>query len=116
MLKPIAAVSLLLTAFISVALSQTSSTTPKREYQVAAYTRVRVAKPGATVALVERGPNQPAIVLFKNKRHTLTITVLQTHLQIAAYARLAAEVRALTYVAGRNTFLESKKFARFISL
>ena len=67
-------------------------------------------------ALVERGPNQPAIVLFKNKRHTLTITVLQTHLQIAAYARLAAEVRALTYVAGRNTFLESKKFARFISL
>src|SRR6476620_1088533 len=53
MLKPIAAVSLLLTAFISAALSQTSSTTAKSEFQVAAYTRVRVAKPSASVAAVE---------------------------------------------------------------
>jgi hypothetical protein len=67
-------------------------------------------------ALVERAPNPPAIVLFKNKHHTLTIMVLQDPLQVAAYARLAANLKALTHVAGQSTFLESKKFARFISL
>lgn len=47
MFKPIAAVSLLLTALLSAAFSQTDQTTAKSEFQVAAYTRVRVAKPAA---------------------------------------------------------------------
>jgi len=53
MFKPIAAVSLLLTALLSAALSQTNSKTANREFQVAAYTRVRVVKPAAAVAAIE---------------------------------------------------------------
>ena len=84
MFKPIAAVSLLLTAFLSAALSQTTSTTNNREFQVAGYTSVRDVKMApAIVASIER----QTFDLINKKRADAGLDPLVWNDQLAALAR-----------------------------
>lgn len=88
MLKPIAAVSLLLTAFISAALCQTNSTSDNRDFQVAAYTRVRGAKASsALIASVEK----EAFELINKKRADIGLEPLVWNDELAAVARLHSQ-------------------------
>jgi uncharacterized protein YkwD len=87
MLKPIAALSLLVTAFLSAAISQTNSTTNDRDFQVAAYTRVRVAKPAAAVASIEK----QAFDLINKKRSDAGLEPLVWSDELAEVARLHSE-------------------------
>ena len=83
MLKSIAAVSLLLTAFLSAANSQTNSTTDAREFQVAAYTRVRTVKPSEAVVSIER----QVFDLINKKRAAIGLVPLTWNDDLAAVAR-----------------------------
>ena len=83
MLKSIAAVSLLLTAFLSAANSQTNSTTDTREFQVAAYTRVRTVKPSEAVVSIER----QVFDLINKKRAAIGLVPLTWNDDLAAVAR-----------------------------
>jgi uncharacterized protein YkwD len=87
MLKPIAALSLLVTAFLSAAISQTNSTTDKSDFQVAAYTRVRVAKPAAAVASIEK----QAFDLINKRRADAGLDTLVWNDDLAEVARLHSE-------------------------
>jgi uncharacterized protein YkwD len=88
MLKPIAAVSLLLTAFLSAAHSQTTSTTQTREVQVAGYTSVRETKPSAAlVSSIER----EAFDLINKKRTDIGLEPLAWSDELAALARLHSQ-------------------------
>ena len=88
MLKPIAAVSLLLTAFLSAAISQTNSTSDNRDFQVAAYTRVREAKaPSALIASVEK----EAFEFINKKRADIGLEPLVWNDELAAVARLHSQ-------------------------
>lgn len=87
MFKLIAAVSLLFTAFLSAAFSQTTSTTENREFQVAAYTRVREAKPNALIASVEKD----AFDLINKKRADIGLEPLIWSDELAALARLHSQ-------------------------
>ena len=87
MLKSLAAAAVFLAAFSSAALSQTNSTTGTREIQVAGYTRVRVAKPVATVASVER----EAFDLINEIRSDAGLEPLTWNEQVANLARLHSQ-------------------------
>lgn len=88
MFKPIAAVSLLLTAFLSAALSQTTSTTDSREFQVAAYTRVRETRTvSAAIASVEK----QAFDLINKKRADAGLEPLVWNDQLSDLARLHSQ-------------------------
>lgn len=88
MLKPIAAVSLLLTAFLSAAFSQTTSTIQTREFQVAAYTTVRETKPSAAlVSSIEK----EAFDLINKKRADIGLEPLTWSDDLAALARLHSQ-------------------------
>lgn len=88
MFKPIAAVSLLLTAFLSAALSQTTSTTNNREFQVAGYTSVRESNPSAApIASAEK----EAFDLINKKRADIGLDPLVWSNELAAVARLHSQ-------------------------
>jgi uncharacterized protein YkwD len=87
MFKPIAAVSLLLTAFLSAALSQTTSTSGTREFQVASYTRVRESKPFAVITSVEK----QAFDLINKKRSEAGLEPLVWNDELAELARLHSQ-------------------------
>jgi len=87
MLKSIAAVSLLLTAFLSAANSQSNSTTDTREFQVAAYTRVRTAKPTEATVSIER----QAFDLINKKRSEIGLALLTWNDELAEVARVHSQ-------------------------
>jgi len=88
MLKPIAAVSLLFTAFLTAANSQTTTTTVSRDFQVAAYTRVRLVTPNAAmVASLER----QAFDLINKKRTDAGLDPLVWSDDLAKLARLHSD-------------------------
>jgi len=88
MFKPLAAVSLLLTAFLSAAFSQSSSNTDTREFQVAAYTRIRDAKTvSAAVATVEK----QAFELINKKRSDAGLEPLVWNDELSELARLHSQ-------------------------
>jgi uncharacterized protein YkwD len=88
MFKSIAAVSLLLTAFLSAALSQSTSTSDTREFQVAGFTRVREVKPSAAlIATVEK----QAFDLINKKRTEAGLESLVWNEEIAELARLHSQ-------------------------
>jgi uncharacterized protein YkwD len=87
MLKSIAAVSLLLTAFLSAANSQSNSTTDTREFQVAAYTRVRTAKPAEATVSIER----QAFDLINKKRSEIGLALLMWNDELAEVARVHSQ-------------------------
>lgn len=88
MFKPIAAVSLLLTAFLSAALSQTISNNDTREFRVAAYTRVREAKPSAAlIASLEK----QTFELINKKRADAGLEPLAWSDDLAELARLHSQ-------------------------
>ena len=88
MLKPIAAVSLLLTAFLSAALSQTTSTTASREFQVASYTRLREAKSSAAIIA---SAEKVAFELINKKRAEIGLEALVWNDELATLARLHSQ-------------------------
>src|SRR3954468_669896 len=85
MIKSIAAVSLLLTAFLSAAISQTTQTTGTREFKVASYTRVRVT--GSAAASIER----QAFDLINKKRIAVGLESLVWNDELAELARLHSQ-------------------------
>jgi uncharacterized protein YkwD len=88
MFKSIAAVSLLLTAFLSAAFSQITSTTDSREFQVAGYTRVRETKPSAAfIASVEK----EAFDLINKKRADIGLEPLVWSDELAVLAKLHSQ-------------------------
>jgi uncharacterized protein YkwD len=88
MLKPIAALSLLLTALLSAALSQTNSTSKVREYQVAGYSAIRTTRPvPAAIASIER----QTFELINKKREALGLSPLVWSDELAELARLHSQ-------------------------
>lgn len=101
MLKPIAAVSLLLTAFLSAAFSQTTSTTNDREFHVAAYTRIREAK---TVSAVVASVEKQAFDLINEKRADAGLESLVWNDELAELARRHSQDMAdLKYFSHRGS-------------
>ena len=88
MFKPIAAVSILLTAFLSAAFSQTTSNTDTREFQVAAYTRVREAK---VVPLAIANVEKQAFDLINKKRAESGLEPLVWNDELSELARLHSQ-------------------------
>jgi uncharacterized protein YkwD len=88
MLKPIAAVSLLITAFLTAANSQTNATVQTRDFQVAAYTRVRIVTPNAAmIASIEK----QAFDLINEKRAEIGLGPLRWSDDLAKLARLHSD-------------------------
>jgi uncharacterized protein YkwD len=88
MLKSIAAVSLVFTAFISAANSQTSRTTVTRDFEVGAYTRVRVVTPNASMV---RSIERQAFDLINKKRTDAGLEPLIWSDDLAKLARLHSD-------------------------
>jgi uncharacterized protein YkwD len=87
MFKSIAAAAIFLAGVSSAAFSQTNPTTGTREFQVAGYTRVRLAKPVAAAASVER----EAFDLINKLRTDAGLEALMWNEQLSNLARVHSQ-------------------------